>query len=62
MLNGAFLHPVKTYLDEGIYLVRQLPPYSMIFKMCYDDPRNMKGHSLPVMTFEIPSPFAFIVT
>lgn len=47
---------------KEIYWVRQLSLYSVIVKTRKDDLRNTKGYSLPVMTFEMPSPFAFIGT
>jgi len=50
MFNGALLCPVWAYVDEWIYLVHQLPPYFVIVITGNDDLRNMKGHSLTVMT------------
>ena len=50
MFNGTLLHPMWAYVDEWIYLVHQLPFYSVNVIMSNDDLRNTKGHSLTVMT------------
>ena len=41
-------------LDERNYLVHQLPAYSVIVITCDDNHRNMKGHILLVVAFDIP--------
>ena len=56
-INGALLHPVWAYVDKGIYLVRQLPLYSVVVHLCDDNcddnHRNMKGLHYPNVAFRI---------